>query len=269
MTQFSHNESIIDQFSKQAAHWSEMPVHSHESALNLMVAMTNANRTDSVLDVACGPGLVSEAFAPKVKHFTGIDLTPAMVHQARQLASRKCLQNVSFEIGDVTRLPYADQTFSIVVTRYSVHHFLDPKQVLREMHRVCRTNGVVLVVDSVMPPEKREFYDSVEQLRDPSHVKTLTLGELRELATELPLQDIECRFYKWEMQLEILLKASFANPDDEETIRREFINDVGKDRLGLGVRKEDHDLCFAYPIVILKGIKKAATPSDASATQAG
>ena len=255
MSDESHTQRILKEWTQQAVPFSMIPEQSHESALQRMMDMANAGKEDTVLDVACGPGLVTMAFAPEVKQVTGIDITPAMVDRAKQLATEKDVQNVNFETGDVTQLPYPDQSFSIVLTRYSMHHFLEPKQVIQEMLRVCRKDGVVMIVDLVLPSEKRDFYDTVERLRDPSHVKVLTLEELKGIAEDAPMRDLEFEFYKWEMELEALLKASTANSKDKETIRNHFEQDVGNDNLGLGVRKEEHDLCFAYPIVILKGIK--------------
>jgi ubiquinone/menaquinone biosynthesis C-methylase UbiE len=89
-----------------------------------------------VLDVACGPGLVVAAFARVARHATGIDVTPAMLARAREVCAG--LDNVTLEQGDVTRLPYGDGAFSIVVSRFAFHHFPDPRAVLAEMRRVCR-----------------------------------------------------------------------------------------------------------------------------------
>jgi ubiquinone/menaquinone biosynthesis C-methylase UbiE len=76
-------------------------------------------------------------------------------------------------------LPLPDAAFSVVVTRYSFHHFLDPKAVLAEMVRVCRPGERVAVIDVFTSgPEHAEVYNRVEKLRDPSHVRALPLAEL-------------------------------------------------------------------------------------------
>lgn len=93
---------------------------------------------DTALDVACGPGLLTCALAARVRHATGIDLTSAMLEQAREVQSERGVANVAWDQGDVTRLPYKDGEFSIVATRFTFHHFLDPLAVLKEMRRVCR-----------------------------------------------------------------------------------------------------------------------------------
>ena len=151
------------------------------NALRMIVAAAAPTPDDTVLDVACGGGIVVCAFAPQVGHATGIDMTPAMLDRARQLAAEKGIGNVTWDRGDVTSLPYADGAFDIVVTRFSMHHFLDPLSVLREMVRVCAPGGRVVVVDMYASedPAKAAEWNRAEKLRDPSHVRCLTLTELK------------------------------------------------------------------------------------------
>ena len=80
----------------------------------MIVDAADPRPADTVLDVACGGGLVVCAFAPHVKHATGIDMTPAMLERARQLATELAVDNVAWDHGDVGRLPYGDGTFGIV-----------------------------------------------------------------------------------------------------------------------------------------------------------
>src|SRR6185312_12473719 len=128
-------------------------------------------------------GIVVCGFAPHVKHATGIDMTPAMLERARLLAAEKGLANVSWREGDVTHLPYGDGTFTIVVTRFAVHHFPDPHAVFREMVRVCAPGGRIVVVDTCASPDptKAAEFNRLEKLRDPSHARNLTLTELKGL----------------------------------------------------------------------------------------
>ncbi len=188
MNQDQHKNSIVGQFTKQAIPFSQMPGHAH--ALDLMIDMAGATRDDTVLDIACGPGLVACAFAEKVGQVTGVDLTPAMIERARELQQEKGLTNIRWVVDDVTSLPFPEGSFSIVLTRYSFHHFLNPGVVLAEMRRVCRTGGTLMVVDVALPPEKRDAYNRVEKLRDPSHTSALTPDELLQLAGGLNLKDI-------------------------------------------------------------------------------
>ena len=147
MSDTAHQDLILDQFTRQATPFSTADTITDANALRMIVAAATPGPGDTVLDVACGGGIIVCAFAPEVKHATGIDMTPAMLDRARQLAAEKGLANVSWDQGDVGSLPYADGAFDIVVTRFSMHHFLDPIGMLREMVRVCAPGGRVVVVD--------------------------------------------------------------------------------------------------------------------------
>src|SRR5262249_35592705 len=107
-----HHDLIRDQFTRQAVPFSTAPAIADEAMLQALVEATGAGPDDTSLDVACGPGLVVCAFAGVVRHATGIDLTPAMIERARQLASERALANVTCRVGDVVPLPWPDSSFS-------------------------------------------------------------------------------------------------------------------------------------------------------------
>src|SRR5499433_3262429 len=97
----THQQSILDQFTRQAIPFSTAPSIKDEIALKLLIEASGAGPEDTVLDVACGGGIVVCGFARVVGHATGIDLTPAMIERARQLQREKGLTNVTWKLGDV------------------------------------------------------------------------------------------------------------------------------------------------------------------------
>ena len=250
-----HQAAILDQFTRQAVPFSIQQAHSQEYFLNLLLEMSGVGPEDNVLDVACGPGLVACAFATRAQHVTGIDLTPAMIARAQQIQRERQLTNLTWRIGNVLPLPFPDASFSLVITRYTFHHFIDPQAVFAEMVRVCRPGGRVLVADIALPPEKRRAFDRVEKLRDPSHTSHLTPAEFLQMAEELKLREVKTRFVKSERNLETHLQASFPNPGDDEKIRKIFRDDIGKDELGLEAHWRGQEIYFAYPVIILVGRK--------------
>jgi ubiquinone/menaquinone biosynthesis C-methylase UbiE len=135
----AHQRLIVGQFTQQAVPFSQMPDHSPE----LILTAAKVGPTDTVLDVACGPGVLACAFAQVAHHVAGIDLTPAMIDRAKALQQAHGLANLTWRIGHVLPLPFTDASFSLVFTRYSFHHFLDPEAVLAEMVRVCSPGGRV------------------------------------------------------------------------------------------------------------------------------
>jgi ubiquinone/menaquinone biosynthesis C-methylase UbiE len=230
---------IVDQFTRQAVPFSEMPAHSNEEeSVRLLIDTARIGPEDDVLDVACGPGLVACPLAEVARHVTGIDLTPAMIEQAQVRQRAKGLTNLTWLVGDAVPLPFLDATFSVVVTRYSFHHFLDPKAVLAEMVRVCRPGGQVAVIDVFTSnPDQAEAYNRVEKLRDPSHVRAMSQEELTALFHDARLQDVRTSLYKLGVPLEELLARSFPNSGDADRIRQTFEDDIGVDRLGVGAHR--------------------------------
>ncbi len=253
--QTDHKKSILDQFTKQAAPFQKKLEAADPAVFQLYLDATGVTSQDTVLDVACGPGLVACIFAAVARHVTGIDITPAMIEQAKKLQKKKGLANMTWQVGDVLPLPFADASFSLVITRYSFHHFLDPDAVLREMVRVCTPGGAVMVVDVVLPPDKVDAYNRVEKLRDNSHTRALTLDQFLDMARACGLRDITTHFYRLEMELEAQLKASFPGPGDADKIRQIFREDIGKDRLGVGAHLRGGEIHFAYPNLVLVGKK--------------
>jgi SAM-dependent methyltransferase len=247
-----HHRLIVDQFTRQAVPFSLMPSHSPE----LILAASEVCAEDNVLDVACGPGLMACEFAAVARHVTGIDLTPAMIERAKLLQESRGRSNIGWQIGDVLPLPFPAASFSLVFTRYSFHHFLDPHAVFSEMVRVCTPGGRVVVVDVfTSSPEQADAYNHMEKLRDPSHVRALSLGELTQLFADGDLQEVKSHFYRHEFELEQVLQGSFPLPGDEDRLRQIFADDVGHNRLKMGVERKDGRIHFAYPIVIVVGRK--------------
>lgn len=252
-------ELILKQFTLQAVPFAEMPAHADDETNRLVIETIGIDPEDAVLDVACGPGLITCAAAQVAGHVTGIDITPAMIEQARKRQKELGLTNMTWQIDDVPPLPYGDASFSIVLTRYSFHHFLHPQAVLAEMARVCRPGGRVGVVDVfTSSPEQGAAYDRMEKMRDPSHVRGLGLEELAGLLRDAGLRDLKTAFYKLEMKFDEWLAASFPDPANVAAVRQMFKDDVGVNKMGLGVAERNGSIRFAYPVVIIAGTKSAS-----------
>ena len=253
MTDAAHRELIRDQFTRQATVFSTAAPITDEDALRMIVAAARPQPDDSVLDVACGGGIVVCAFAPHVRQATGIDMTPAMLERARTLAVERGLSNVVWREGDVSALPYEDGTFSIVVSRFAFHHFPDALAVLREMVRVCAARGRIVVVDTLASedPGKAAAFNRLEKLRDPSHVRNLSLSELKEMFGAIGLPEPEMSAYELRSDVASLLARSFPNPGDDAEIVAMFQASAADDRLGIPVRIEGDKIHYAYPVTIL------------------
>jgi ubiquinone/menaquinone biosynthesis C-methylase UbiE len=223
------------------------------------VTSTNAGAEDTVLDVACGPGIVVCAFAEITRHATGVDLVPAMIEQAQSLQRERGIKNVSWKVADVYVLPYADASFSIVTSRYAFHHLENPRGVLCEMKRVCKPGGKVALVDVVASadPRQAERFNQVEKLRDPSHVRALPVSEMEGLFHDVGLPPREIKYYKAELELESVLQRSFPEEGNAEKVRALIRQAVENDEMGIHAHQQGDRIKFTYPIAVLVSEKGA------------
>lgn len=252
----SHNDLIKEQFNKQSATFGTMK--GHYEALDLIIKLSQATNKDTVLDVACGPGIVACAFAKKVNHVNGIDLVPAMIDRAKESQKNQGLTNMSWDIGNVDPLPYPHCHYSIVVSRFAFHHFINPLAVLHEMTRVVKWEGKVVVVDVMTSTENQaDLYDSMEKLRDPSHTHALLLSELQSMFKEAGLDLVEEHMYHMEVDVEELLKATLTSPKEADEFMKIVKIDIDVNKIGINAFMKDSKLKFLFPVVIMVGIKQA------------
>ena len=175
-----HNDVIRESFTTQAQAFASNPWVTDEERIRRLVAAAHLTGSERVLDIATGPGYIAEAFAGAAREVVGVDLTDAMLAIAKERTRERGVSNVSFRAADAQNLPFESGWFDVVVCRLALHHLLKPLQVVCEMARVCRAGGTVVVEDIYASehPERAAYQDRWEILRDPSHVRTLSLSEL-------------------------------------------------------------------------------------------
>jgi ubiquinone/menaquinone biosynthesis C-methylase UbiE len=228
-----------------------------EAALALIVEAGAPGLSDTMLDVACGPGSVVAAFAPRVREAVGLDTTEAMLEQARRLSVSRGLENVRWLRGDVYALAFERAAFDIVTCRFAFHHFERPEAAFGEMLRVCRPGGRIVVCDGLASadPAKAGALNAFERLRDPSTVEFRTLEYFRVLFARAGFGEVEPRFYKHPGTLSGMLKASFPSDGDRERLRKLVEQSVEGDLMGLNARHEGGDVLFETPVVIFSAVR--------------
>lgn len=249
----THQAKIIEQFTRQAIPFTQ--VQAHSDAVQVLIELSDVCKNDNVLDVACGPGIVTCEFALYADHVSGIDITPEMILQAEKRQLEKGIKNMTWDIGNSVSLPYPDNSFSIVLTRYSFHHLLEPQRTLSEMIRVCKTGGMVIVADVAVESSKSKYYDNLEKMRDPSHTHALTHEEFALLFLNSGLSDCIQSSYDVNIELGDQLRASFPNSGDESKLRDMIMNDIGINQIGINARKENNRIIYTVPISVYAGKK--------------
>ena len=101
---------------------------------------------DRVLEVGIGTG-INAALYPRDCTVTGIDLSGPMLEKARERVARKGLNNIRLLEMDAADLKFPDNTFDIVYAPYVISVVPDPVAVAREMRRVCRPGGRIVILN--------------------------------------------------------------------------------------------------------------------------
>lgn len=257
MTEPSHLDRIRAQFTKQWDVYARMKQTNAEKPLAGLVRISGVVPGQQVLDVACGPGFLTRAFARAGARTIGIDATEAFLAFARAEACDDGLATVEFRAGDAERLPFDDGTFDVVACRAAFHHFPRPAGVLAEMRRVCRPGGRVMVADMIGhdDPERAAYHDRVERLCDPTHVRALPAAELERLFVEAGLRVVTTR--RSTMDYDALEWIAHGGPDADTTgtIITLLEAALDGDRAGLRVRREDGALRFTQQTAVFVGTR--------------
>ena len=111
---------------------------------------------ERVLDIGCGAGvdtLIAARLVGPAGRVAGVDATPEMIARARANLALAGLNNVSFEVAAAEALPFPDREFDVVISNGVINLTIDKEQALREVHRVLKRGGRLMVADMVLVTE--------------------------------------------------------------------------------------------------------------------
>lgn len=196
MTTQSHHDKVDRQFGSQASAYLTSAVHATGRDLERLSARLAAFPQARLLDMGCGAGHASFIAAGRVKEVVAYDLSGQMLAVVSDAAHSRGITNLSTRQGYAEALPFDDESFDIVISRYSAHHWHDVGKALREVRRVLKPGGVVIFMDVMSPghPVLDIWLQTVEALRDTSHVRNYSSGEWLSLFNEAGLisQNLLC-----------------------------------------------------------------------------
>jgi ArsR family transcriptional regulator len=141
-------------FSTSAGQWDRLRAELFGDRADIIGLLGLLDTSWIVGDLGCGTGQIAELIAPFVSEVIAVDESTAMLN-----AARKRLQphaNVSVRQGDLAALPIEDQSLDAALLFLVLHYSVDPGEVLREVTRVLRPDGRILIVD-MMPHDREEF----------------------------------------------------------------------------------------------------------------
>lgn len=211
---------------------------------------------DVCLDVARGRGPLPAALAPRVRHVTAVDAArdgrafptgpvrmpgdaDASVHEPGPRPRTGTPIR-----ADATALPYPDGSFSLVTARFALYTAGDPGDVLRELLRVRRPDGRVIIADLVRGNLSGTARDRIERLRDPDHPGTPSIARLTDMVAAAGGTIRRLDVFTVERPAEPWL-ADAPDLDTADDIREELLDEVdGGPRTGAKPRIIGGELWF-------------------------
>jgi SAM-dependent methyltransferase len=240
----SHEEVVAREFERAAALFGERTQGRFDHMG--VVEFARLRFPGVVAEVGAGTGNFLALFAPVARRLVAIDLTPAMLRQAR---SRH--PGMAAIAGHGARLPLRSRSMDLVCTAQVLHHVPHPVPFVREMRRAARADGRVLVVDQAAPErfEEAVAMNELERLRDPSHAASRPPSALRVLlrAAGLEIEDERIvsgtqRFSNWMWPGE--------HPEERIDAVRGFIVARGSET-GMGFERDGDDWVFERRRIML------------------
>ncbi|GAA4240740.1 class I SAM-dependent methyltransferase [Actinomadura meridiana] len=254
----THDERVVREFSKQAAGFADPRLNAAFTRhLDRLVRFMDPelDLEDVVLEVAAGTGIVSRAIAARVRHVTALDLTPAMLAEGKRDADQAGLTNITFTEGDASALPYVDRSFTLVVTRFSLHQVADPETVVREMVRVSRPGAALVIADLIRPDDLVGDPDRIERLRDPSHGTALTESRITGLVAAAGAEVKRAERFDYVRPLDPWLEFSQTPEDVAAQIRQELEDELaGGPPTGMRPSVKDGVLHFTHSYLFQQAI---------------
>lgn len=177
------------QFDAQAGNYGKSHILADTADVEAVISELKLRPNTDALDVATGNGHTAILLAKKGFRVIASDVSTRMLDEAMKLATEEGV-NIDFREHTAEKLPYPDNSFGLVTCRVAAHHFSSPEQFMREASRVLKMYGYLVIIDTTVPDdhvEAAQWIDTVDRLRDPSHVKYVTPSSWRKWAGDCGL----------------------------------------------------------------------------------
>lgn len=217
----AHERVVEAQFGPQARAYVESAVHSQGADLDAIGALARELSPELALDLGAGGGHVSYAVAPHARRVIATDLSSEMLAAVAETAREKGLNNIETAEAPAERLPFEDETFGFVASRFSAHHWRDFDAGLREARRALKRGGRAAFVDVYAPGQALfdTHLQAIELLRDHSHVRDYTCAQWLDALARAGFSPDACRTWRLRMDFPVWTARMRTPQENVKAIR--------------------------------------------------
>lgn len=209
---------VRDRFTRTATAFADYVLKERVFEAERLLRLVAPSGPERALDVACGPATLARIFAPHVRWIAGLDLTPAMLERARREGAERQLANFSVLRGNVLQMPFADNSFDLIVTSYSIHHLPDASAAISEVARVLKRGGKFGLLDMIVSEnaEVGRVCNELEIARDASHTHALPVSEFKNLLARSGLRIVRHEIVDHPRKFDQWMRTAGWNRGDPE-----------------------------------------------------
>lgn len=204
-----------------------------------VVAFSRAAPGATVLEVGSGTGNFLSLFEDRAAACIGVDLTFGMLAVARRRYPSQLLVQ-----GDGESLPLASRSIDIASCAQMIHHVWDPLPLVKELRRVTRAGGYVLIVDQMATErfEEATRMTQLETVRDPSHAVSRPRSGYLTMVRAAGLEIVDERVHEDQSRFSSWMWSGEFN-DERIEATRSFVEKHGHET-GMGFEKDGDDYVF-------------------------
>ena len=202
------------------------------------VSFSRVSEGETVVEVGAGTGNFLALFAGVAGRRIAVDLTPSMLEQARRH------EGLDLVAGDGRRLPLRSGSADLVTSAQALHHVPGPAAVVKEMRRVARPGGRVLIVDQVATERYEEalMMTQLELARDPSHAMSRPPSAHRVMVRAAGLEIVDEQLHESEQRLSTWMWPG-EFPEERIAAVSDLIEKIGPET-GMGFERDGDDWVF-------------------------
>lgn len=170
-----------DRFNKDLLASNYSQIHHDDDQLKILMSLIELKDDKNYLDVGTGNGYVAFEMARKnlKSKIVGIDIADKAINENNERQSRERIINIEFKSFNGIDIPFNENYFSGIVTRYAFHHFPDADLFLSQARGILKENGYFVFSDPVKNVnDKNDFVNSFMKLKDDGHVKLYEESEI-------------------------------------------------------------------------------------------
>lgn len=172
---------VREQYNRMAAAYDSRWSGYIDNTLSFLKNWAEIPSTATILDLACGTGELARLLLKEqpTQQIVGIDISEKMLAIAREKLQN--YPNVSFAVASASALPFANNSFDVIVSANAFHYFEDPDAALKEMKRVLKPKGQVIILDWCKDYLFCQICDFFLKIFDPAYQKCYTQVQFHHL----------------------------------------------------------------------------------------